>query len=1317
MKSQSLNFRTLNLTSARDKLAEGEVASALNIDFGREVGAAVVRRGTSPIYAGSTRISHPNVRTIARHYIDPYSIGSSKWYTSTATATYRDLTQIGSGGEHVPMVQFKEWMIISTEAGGIMDDGTTTIPWIGHAPSTAPSVSVENAPLYQPAGVWTAQQVTTWTPAGDGNGGVAEGTDKIVIQFTPSNGNFDLAEDSIFYIDISLSNTDVVVTQEWSIGAPDFKNVMRAQCVPGQPTALFANPALVVDIANASLEERERMLEEMRMHAKMPSTALTLSPNVYGVWAVQRPMFEMSSSVAADWSNIGAVRYIVEGTGDMMVGIRNLAVSNTTGYPLNDPSSGYVWWETWVTKKDGYVSRESAPSPPSARKPVQAARATITLPVTPPASYGYTHRRIYRQGGYMRDAYLVAEVPIATTTVIDAKSDVDALLGNVRMVRDIYSNQEFGGYATCFSEPFNGRLVFGFENRIWWSEPNMPGMVRRTSWAEVSHAGDHVQAIVNWGPILVVINRDSIYEVDGELRVQRSNSPRGSKAKKVPCSTPYGIPILDYDGLHFYQPGASNIIQYDWIQRAVGNLSPLLNTYYINNSFAVWADNRLYLAIPTQSSSPDTILVFDFVHQTTSLWKYPYAITAGYWNQVDNELILGTPHGLVNGNSRFSDNDWTPTAELPVTWNFETGLWTFVPESRLMNIGVDWRGSASVEIAANGGPYTTILSSSGPRRRELPTASGTLYNTVSFRFSGQGPGAVYALEWDAYDEVPKVLFARSPYARFDTDMRLNAVTVHADALSSNVTVRVYVNGSVVHTTTITGDGPTGYTITIPETVGASAFVELESTTPFRFYELRFHGEPEPAVVTRLRVDEKIYEQEQEFKAWAANMDCLGNTVTVSIYIDATLITTFQVSGQGRKGYVQALPASGPVHPMGRHIWAEYSGGPFRHYATWYEVKAEPSRLHHFRTNPDMRGEEHEWKAFSYVLEGTATAKVYIDGAEVLQKSVSGAGVEALPPSTFGRTAYVVYSSSAPFKHYGTTFTTRAEPHRLTSFRTDPDMRGEEHEWRTISYVLEGSATAEVYIDGVLVTTFTATGAGVQALPPLTYGRTAYVIYTSSTPFKHYGTSWGAEVEPPRVTSWVYTHEPLPSTARLKTLVSVLNCLGGTVTAQVEVDGVVVKTVELTGGGRTTYNTALDVSGASVRVFYSAATPFKHYSSVVELAPEPFLKDEWFFRFMRVGGFVSFVYPRRYNLDVEGEGTVTVEWTNQDGVFHTTTHTIHGRTYLTWMPFPANVASTLLKCRITSSTPFRVWAVSMDVEYNMPTRTARTTIRGTPDAEV
>jgi hypothetical protein len=163
----------------------------------------------------------------------------------------------------------------------------------------------------------------------------------------------------------------------------------------------------------------------------------------------------------------------------------------------------------------------------------------------------------------MRDAYFVGSNTYSVTTFTDTMSDLDALKNNIPLVRNVHNRVTVPGNFSAISQPYFDRTFVASGNDLWWSEPNKPGLFRKTNYTQVSQKGDNIQGIINALPYLVIINRDSVYEFTGSVfsgqqanwQIYRTASRVGSKARKVCIKTPYGIPLLDYDGLHMYIPG------------------------------------------------------------------------------------------------------------------------------------------------------------------------------------------------------------------------------------------------------------------------------------------------------------------------------------------------------------------------------------------------------------------------------------------------------------------------------------------------------------------------------------------------------------------------------------------------------------------------------------------------------------------------------------------------------------------------------------------------------------------------------------------
>ena len=60
-----------------------------------------------------------------------------------------------------------------------------------------------------------------------------------------------------------------------------------------------------------------------------------------------------------------------------------------------------------------------------------------------------------------------------------------------------------------------GRIFAGYANHLMWSEANNIGSFPKDNDTVVSGLGDEVKAIVTYFPSIVIVNRDSVYEMSG----------------------------------------------------------------------------------------------------------------------------------------------------------------------------------------------------------------------------------------------------------------------------------------------------------------------------------------------------------------------------------------------------------------------------------------------------------------------------------------------------------------------------------------------------------------------------------------------------------------------------------------------------------------------------------------------------------------------------------------------------------------------------------------------------------------------------------
>lgn len=1317
----------LNASKAPNNIGENEVAAASNIDFSLQEGALVARRGSRIKHSGFTG----SVHSLYRSYINPYDYGNSPWYIAvgstiariSGTATSVLATTTWTGDVSARYSNFDESTLISFGGYYIKDNGTTPTEWIMQAPAgtLVATASLQTTPLVVTTSYTAEEGSVTVSTEGIGTAVGTEGGRIVLVSTLGTGSNLNsvsgvaIDDYGVDYLDIAFDIPENVtkISRDYSIGDATFTNYFHTEYTVGDVDTVAATGDMLVDSYQSSnnttpvdIETRERMLNELRLTMRVPAMVLPKAADTYSLWAVARPNFDLvGKTIGSGWANIGAVRIIIEYTGELTANIANWKIHGDKDHSLNDADIGYVWWETFATiDSNGFIVNESAPCPLSARLQCQHAKVKLTSTSTITGTdHGVTHRIFYRQGGYMRDAYAVGSSTYTTATYTDTLSDIDVLLKGQKLLRNVYTKTSMPAIQ-AISDPHFNRVFVSNLNNVLWSEPNKPGTFKSTSITKVSQRGDEVQAIINWMPALVIVNRDTVYELSGSVfdgqsadwALYKTGCSRGSKARRTAIRTPYGIPILDYDGLYMYVPGQGTEQKLDWVHARIGDAwtgansydpaamsgarVPAINSGYINTSFAIWANDRLYMGVPTGTSTiPNTLFIMEFPTKRVWHYTYPFSMTCGFWDPDDNGVYVGTPDGVIMRIETNNTDVTTGNVETGITWSVRTKTWTWPDEVRLTNLSLDSQYPVKALVVRNSTSTETIATRTNTvRERYMPTMSGSLANEIHFLLSGTNSTntnrvALYELNWDAYPEPPKELYHRTEYHVPETEQEYIALNSELDCLGGTITATMKVDGTACGTFTFSStlNDPRGFTKSFGARVfGRIAYVEYRSTTPFRHYKSHFTTIPEPPRLSYFRTDYFTYDGEQEWKAMAAELDCINGTVLATTFIDNVATSTHTFTGSGPQGYVAALPLS-VAYPLNH---------------------------------------------------------------------------------PFGRSGYIIYSSTGTFKHYKSWFEVLPEPSKVTHFRTPTKIYQEEQEIRTAKCELNcyaGTVTGVMYVDATAISTHTFTGTGyrgfVVSLPEKTYGRSAYIVYSGSASFKHYMTEWDATPEPPRVTVWRTETFNWPTEAHLKTLVANINPLGSVVTGAIRSKGTTIATATFTGTNQEVFNYGLDVESNlarilptdSVDVYYTSTGTFKHYKTDLQVEPAPFDKKTWRVIYRKMGGATQLDQPHFYSLDVEvvpylttatvttSLGTfVTVSTSNTaictsiwevDGLsLSTQTHTITSRQWLDRVSLPSGMRGYLFDQRIVADVPIKVWRSNLDIMRTGIKGLTRSTISGVPN---
>lgn len=1282
-------FDGLNAQAAPDKIGEGETPYAYNIDFSAEPGAARIRRGSTQFGTISSAIP---ITQIFRNYNNSSNIGASPFYIVTTNDVQRGnlstwTTIYGSSiGDVVALGTYGDYTLIGGADSGLVmlkDDGTLTTDWIKQSPASAPVLDVIN---YSTAVILdTFVSVSGTTTATDtSTGTVLSGTAGGIVTFEGIPTSTDLSTISgaaigdfgVNYISLSFSDPTVVsrITQDYSLNDTTFDDYLHysvdllngfanEDVKPDADVLLSRISVNQTDNSNISRSQRDDLNNSFSSRRSQEVSMAEAQNTTFSRWGVARPKYQIigqvtSTSGADPWANIGAVRLIIETTGPCLIKVTNCFVKGDEEHSLNDSMAGLNYWVTYAAlDSDNNLIDQSAPSTPLTDVHVSYGQPVITHVGTATGSHGITHRILYRAGGYLPDAYAVATMSYTagTATFTDTLSDIKALIANNRLESGLYSKSTFDLIPTAVCE-HKGRVFVGGNNQLRWSLPGQPGTFPFNSGATVGPSGDEIQAMFSYGPSLVIVNRDSVYELRGNIFegaeqdwvLQRTASRHGSKAARTCINTPNGILLLDYDGITFYQPGQGVDIDVKWIADKIGDVwrgdgsnDPAqlkglrvqgLSRSYIRTSAAAYVDSKLYLALPCNlSTSPNIIFVIDFSSKRVWYYDYPFATFSLYWDFVDNKLLngeFGAINQLENG-----IYDIYGTSALAIPYAIRSRTWTTHQDFRLENLSFEILGTNTVHAYIDNTSTTTVgVLTNTAFDWDICPLNGAIVNNIAFNFTGSstsGQAVLRNVTFNALMEPPQVKYWRTEYDE-NNHTGENLWDVHHASLdiigTGTITGVGFIDGAAVATFTNLV-GPTNGRKTFhnaypAQTLGNIAFTTYTSTSDslrFKHWNTWYSARKEPAPVNTYKTE---YVSLDENICDAHDVDINPNgTVTATVFVDNTAVGTYSYAGTARQSFVSALPSE----TYGRTIFAVYNGSGFKHYNTWWDLRPEPDRMTNYVVTRESKDEEIiRHVNWDMNCLGTAvTAIIYVDGTAVSTKTCTGSlrqsYVESLPDNTYGRTKWVSYTSAGigKFKHYNTWFDTTPEPDRVNNLITIKESRDEEIV-RHVNWDIDclgNIVQGIVYVDGTAISTHTATGNSrqsyVYALPDETYGRTRWVSYSmvgGFGKFKHYDTWFDSTPEPDRISNLVTVKE-----SREEEIVHSVNWdinpLGGTVQGIVYIDGSAVSTHTSTGTSRQSYVYALpnETYGRTRWVSYSVtggSGRFKHYDTWFDTTPEP-----------------------------------------------------------------------------------------------------------------
>ncbi len=1092
----------VNAYAAPHVLGDNEVATATNIDFGLQPGAAQVRFGARKLYS----VGASPVRNLFIHY--KYPLQNSVLYTQAGGAVYRGtgFTSILSGAntDVTAFTQFDGFMYTIGSAGTncIKDDGTTATDWVKQAPPNAPTIFTTN----------TASALVVASTFTNGEGdmvGQSGGTATFTVTAAPyrieidaapmANTNLDvdgslgtasIGNYGIHNLSISFDEPGNVsrISQDYSIGGTTFADYWHTDLDLNFSTDLIPDAVKLLDAeltqgtntnTALSVEDRQDIISQLKDNVTNNTTRMSFAADTFNTWTVTRPTYELVSIGTGGWTNIPRARIVIEANGPVLVKVKNWKIYGDSSHPLNDTSLGYMWWETNATITNGVVVGESAPGPPLSPTKLSNSSVTLLPGSYPTGNHGCTHRITYRSGGLLPQPYAVCTNTIGATSYTDNLSDIKALMNQTKLNIGAISKANFYNSVQVLSEPHYGHIFGMYDNQLIWSDVNVPDRFGGANYTQVSHAGDHGAGLVVWPPGLVIINRDSIYEMDGNIFegpeanwiLRRTGAKHGSKAPHTIVKTPYGIPLFELDGLYMYQPGQGVDTPIDFVMQQIGdmwkgtggfdpaavkgNRVPAMQGGYINNSCAEYYDNKYFLAVPTGTNTqPDTLFVIDFSTKRTWWYQYPFQITALCWDPFNGRLLAGTAGGSIMRLNLGYYDESDAGAQTGVAWKLRTKSWTTPNDAVLENIQVEAQGSGGSAVGMYDGTSTITIGTLTNTVKDWinPSLAGYVKNNIAFEFSGtqnaNSPTALYQLKFDAMIEPPRVTFWRTEHdlnnSQGDKIWDVQYADIEPIGVGT-VTGVIYVDNVVVGTNLIVSTGTQSdrtlraiYSTTLPvETVGRVAYTEYTAPAgmQFKHWQTYYNTRPLPDLVTSF-VSDKTCGDEAEWKTFEPCVGVPSGTITASSYIDGTLKATYGISGGNP--YRQSYAFSMPNDTFGRSSYTVYTGTvPFRFYAEKYENIPEPDVMTNWKHGPvpfSSRSNLRTWVA-TVNPRGTMTGVLYADNVAISTKTFTGTD-KAIYTEGLDVTAAMVlqtatileaYYTGAGFKHWNTEYEVETKP--------------------------------------------------------------------------------------------------------------------------------------------------------------------------------------------------------------------------------------------------------------------------------------------------
>ena len=290
---------------------------------------------------------------------------------------------------------------------------------------------------------------------------------------------------------------------------------------------------------------------------------------------------------------------------------------------------------------------------------------------------------------------------------------------------------------------------------------------------------------------------------------------------------------------------------------------------------------------------------------------------------------------------------------------------------------------------------------------------------------------------------------------WDTDINPNG-TVYGTAFIDNV--------ASTNIGTYIGTKRQSFTFNWPvESYGRTIYIEYNSASgnTFKHYKTWYHLRQEPDRWTNY-VSERRSTVEQHFDNFECELNCLGQTVLATAYVDNIAIDTYTYTSTGsiaRERFVSALPAE----TYGRTVYAQYnSTGRFKWFRDHFNGTTEPDRVNFLqKILPPWPSEQY---AKTWIVEinplGTTTGVLYVEGSAISTATFTGTIREMFNVGIDAPTTLALQTATAIEARYGNVTGTQLLKHYRTEIETEPKPFGK-NTWAIAFRKLGGASQIDI----------------------------------------------------------------------------------------------------------------------------------------------------------------------------------------------------------------------------------------------------------------